>query len=218
MVKVKICGITNYEDAMFAAESGADALGFIFASSPRQIKPELALDIVRGLPPVVTTVGVFVDETPDKIKEIVSFCGIDLIQLHGKEPPGICAQLMPGVIKAVGVKDESSLQSLPEYKGKVKGLLLDTYSEKTAGGTGKVFNWDLAIMAKETGIPVILAGGLGPSNITDAIVRVRPYAVDVNSGVEVRPGKKSPELIKDLFEKIEKTQGIGLKAQRKNFL
>ena len=206
MVKVKICGITNYDDALFAAESGADALGFIFASSPRQIAPANARDIIRSLPPFVKTVGVFVDEAPEKIKDLVSLCGIDLIQLHGKESPESCEQFMPRVIKAIGVKDESVLRDVPDYNGKVRGILLDAYSEKIAGGTGKIFNWDLAIRIKEMGIPVILAGGLGPSNIVEAIARVRPYAVDVNSGVEERPGKKSHSLIKELFEKLRGIQ------------
>jgi phosphoribosylanthranilate isomerase len=202
MVKVKICGITNYKDAIFAAEAGADALGFIFAESKRRIEPRDAMDIIRRLPPFVKTVGVFVDEAPEKIKEVVSLCGIDLIQLHGKEMPEMCGQFMPGVIKALGVKDESIIGVVPSYRGNVTGILLDTFSGRMAGGTGKVFNWDLAIKIKETGIPVVLAGGLGPSNIVEAITRVRPYAVDVNSGVEERPGKKNHFLIKELFVKI----------------
>ena len=206
MVKVKICGITNYEDALFAVESGADALGFIFAKSPRQILPENALDIIRRLPPFVKKVGVFVDEAPEKIKELVSFCSIDLIQLHGKETPEFCEQFMPGVIKAIGVKDDSVLGDIPAFTGKASGLLLDTYSERMAGGTGRTFNWDLAIKAKGLGIPVILAGGLGPSNIVEAVSKVKPYAVDINSGVEERPGKKSHALIAELFEKIRKIE------------
>jgi len=202
MVKVKICGITNFEDALFAAESGADALGFIFAASPRRIAPADARDIIVRLPPLMKTVGVFVDEPPDKIEEIVSWCGIDIIQLHGKAPPDLCRHFMPRIIKAIQVKDDSVLEDIHPYRDRVRGLLLDTYSEKMAGGTGKVFNWDLAIEIKKTGIPVILAGGLTPLNITDAISRVKPYAVDVNSGVEERPGKKSHALIKELFEEI----------------
>ncbi len=213
MVKVKICGITNYEDAMFAAEAGADALGFIFAKSPRQIPPENAMNIIRRLPPFIKKVGVFVDEAPENIKELVSFCGVDLIQLHGKETPEFCEQFMPKVIRAIGVKDDSILRDIPAYTGKVSGLLLDTYSENLAGGTGRTFNWDLAIKAMELGIPVILAGGLGPSNIVEAVARVNPYAVDVNSGVEERPGKKSHALIRELFEKIEKAQGAGRKER-----
>jgi phosphoribosylanthranilate isomerase len=202
MVKVKICGITNYEDALFAVESGADALGFIFADSPRRILPEAAREIIRRLPPFIKSVGVFVNEAPERITEIVSLCGIDLIQLHGKESPDVCAQFMPRVIKAIAVKDDSVLKDIPSYRGNVKGLLLDTYSEKMAGGVGKVFNWDLAIKIREMGMPIILAGGLRPSNVVAAISIVRPYAIDVNSGVEERPGKKRHVLIKELFEKL----------------
>jgi len=203
MIKVKICGITNYEDAMLAVESGAHALGFIFAESPRRIKPEDARSIIKRLPPFIKNIGVFVDEAPEKIKEITSRCGIDLIQLHGKETPETCEQFMPHVIKAISVKDNSVLTDIPSYKGKVRALLLDTYSEKMAGGTGKIFNWDLAIKIKSMGMPIILAGGLKPANIAAAISIVRPYALDVNSGVEEKPGKKSPALIKELFEKIK---------------
>jgi phosphoribosylanthranilate isomerase len=202
MVKVKICGITNYEDALFAVESGADALGFIFADSPRRILPEAARRIIRRLPPFIKSVGVFVNEAPERITEIVSLCGIDLIQLHGKESPDVCAQFMPRVIKAIAVKDDSVFKGIPSYRGNVKGLLLDTYSEKMAGGVGKVFSWDLAIKIREMGMPIILAGGLRPSNVVAAISIVRPYAIDVNSGVEERPTKKSHVLIKELFDKI----------------
>lgn len=213
MVKVKICGITNYEDALFAVESGADALGFIFAESPRRILPEAALEIIRRLPPFVKSVGVFVNDPPERITDIVSLCGIDLVQLHGEESPEICGQFMQRVIKTIAVKDNSVMEDLRSYQGRVRGLLLDTYSDNLAGGTGRTFNWDLAIKAKGLGIPVILAGGLGPSNIAEAVSKVKPYAVDVNSGVEERPGKKSHALITELFEKIEKAQGAGRKAQ-----
>jgi phosphoribosylanthranilate isomerase len=212
MVKVKICGITNYEDAVFAVESGADALGFIFAASPRQIDPAAARDIILRLPPMVKSVGVFVNEANERIRAIVSLCGIDLVQLHGNETPEACDQFMPSVIKAIGVKDESALKEIQPYRGKVRGLLLDTWSDSMAGGTGKVFNWDLAIRIKQMGIPVILAGGLGPSNIEDAIFRVEPYGVDINSGVEERPGKKSHTLVKELFEKIRKADGVRCKV------
>jgi len=210
MVRVKICGITNHEDALFAAESGAHALGFIFAPSPRRIEPVKARDIIRRLPPMIKTVGVFVDESPDKIKEIVSYCGIDLIQMHGKESPEACGRFMPSVIKAIAVKDESVLKDIPSYRGNVRGLLLDAYSEKTAGGTGKVFSWDLAVKIKEMGMPIILAGGLRPSNIAAAVSIVRPYAVDVNSGVEERPGKKNHGLIRELFERLRRFDEEGV--------
>lgn len=202
MIKVKICGITNLDDASLAVELGADALGFIFATSPRRILPEAAADIIRQIPPFVKSVGVFVDEDAEVIKEIINFCGIDMVQLHGNESPEFCSQFMPHTIKALRIADESILQSIEPYRGKVRSLLLDTYTEKMAGGTGKTFNWDIAIKIGEMGVPIILAGGLGPSNIEDAISFVKPYAVDVNSGIEKSPGKKSKTLMEELFEKI----------------
>jgi phosphoribosylanthranilate isomerase len=203
-VKVKICGITNYEDAAIAVDLGATALGFIFAASPRQITTQKARDIIHAIPPFVKTVGVFVNESPAAIKEIVHHCGLDLVQLHGDESPGLCHELMPYTIKALRIEDASSIQSSLAYQGKVRTLLLDTYAKDKAGGTGSTFDWRLAIKIKELGIPIILAGGLGPSNIDSAIRTVNPYAVDVNSGVEVCPGKKSPMLMKDLMKKVRR--------------
>ena len=203
-VAVKICGITDYEDASIAVELGAGALGFIFAPSPRQITPQKARDIIRVMPPFVKTVGVFVDEGPAAIREMIHYCGLDLVQLHGDESPDLCCDLMPYTIKALRIKDESSLRTSRIYHGKVRALLLDTYSKDKAGGSGKTFDWQLAIKIKKLGIPIILAGGLGPSNINDAVSTVRPYAVDVNSGVEERPGKKSHTLMKDLMEKVRR--------------
>ena len=201
-VKVKICGITNLADASIAVELGANALGFIFAPSPRQIAPQKVREIIRAIPPFVKTVGVFVNEAPATIKEVRKHCGLDLIQLHGDESPAFCDELMPYTIKALRIKDESSLQTGRAYQGKVRALLLDTYSKEKAGGTGKTFDWNLAIKIKKMGFPIILSGGLGSSNIDLAIHTARPYAVDVNSGVEKYPGKKSHILIRDLIEKV----------------
>jgi len=201
-VKVKICGITECGDALEAFQLGVDALGFIFAPSPRRIAPEMARFIIKAIPPFMKTVGVFVNEKAAIIREYINYCGLDLVQLHGDEPPDFCRQLMPHTIKAVRIKDESSLEMCSAYQGNVRALLLDTYAADKAGGTGKTFDWQLALKIKETGIPVILSGGLGPSNIEAAIRVVRPYAVDVNSGVEERPGKKSFALMKELMEKI----------------
>ena len=200
-VKVKICGITNLADASTAVRLGADALGFIFAPSPRRIAPQTAREIIRAVPPFVKTVGVFVNEAPATIREVMQHCGLDLVQLHGDESPALCEKLMPCTIKALRIKDESSLQTSQPYHGKVRALLLDTYSKEKAGGTGKTFDWNLAIKIKKMGIPIIISGGLGPSNIDLAIHTVRPYAVDVNSGVEKCPGKKSHTLIKALMAK-----------------
>jgi phosphoribosylanthranilate isomerase len=199
---VKICGITDHEDALFAAELGVSALGFIFAPSPRQITPKKAHEIIRALPPFVKAVGVFVNERPALIKRVINYCGLDLVQLHGDESPDLCYQLMPYTIKVLRIKDEEGLPTGSRYKGRTRALLLDTYSKYRAGGTGKTFCWKHALKIKQLGIPVILSGGLGPSNIVDAINTVRPYAVDVNSGVEKRPGKKSHALLKDLMEKV----------------
>ena len=205
-VKVKICGITNLADASTAVELGADALGFIFAPSPRQIAPQKVREIIRAIPPFVKTVGVFVNETPATIREVRRHCGLDLVQLHGDESPVFCDELMPYTIKALRIKAESSPQTGRAYQGKVRALLLDTYSKEKAGGTGKTFDWNLAIKIKKMGFPIILSGGLAPSNIVAAIHTVRPYAVDVNSGVEECPGKKSHILIRDLIGKIRQAK------------
>jgi len=202
MVKVKICGITNHEDASEAVRLGAEALGFIFAPSPRQIVPELARDIIVDLPPFVQAVGVFVNEELSAIRDKVAYCGLDMVQLHGDEPPEFCRELMPRTLKVFRIKDTSSLSPIGAYKGLVKALLLDTYQEGLKGGTGKTFDWGLAVEAGKFGIPVILSGGLGPSNIETAISTVKPYAVDVNSTIEARPGKKDHALMRELMEKV----------------
>ena len=199
-IKIKICGITNYEDASLAIRLGAHAIGFIFADSPRQIEPAKAKAIISALPPFVKTVGVFVNKDLGVINDIIDSCGLDLVQLHGDESPEICAALMPRVVKAFQLKDESSLNNLKSYKDKVRAFLFDTYSKGKRGGTGKVFNWDLAVKGKESGVPVILAGGLSPSNLLAAVETVKPYAIDLNSGVEDRPGKKSPQLLNEAMK------------------
>jgi phosphoribosylanthranilate isomerase len=204
MVKVKICGITNYEDASNAVNLGVDALGFIFAQSPRQVTPEEARDIICALPPFVKTVGVFVNEEQATITKTIQFCGLDLVQLHGDESPDLCHELMPYTIKAFQLKDESSLSAIDPYLGRVRAFLFDTYSNEKRGGTGRTFDWELAVRGKEIGVPIIIAGGLTPSNIEAAISTVRPFAVDVSSGVEERPAKKSPLLMRRLMETIRK--------------
>jgi phosphoribosylanthranilate isomerase len=204
MIRVKFCGITNLDDALLATELGVDALGFIFAESPRQIKPMKAKEIIQALPPFIKIVGVFVNEDPARIKKIISFCGLDLIQLHGDESPEISRDLMPHSIKAFRIQNERDIENIKRYRGVVRAILLDTFQKGKAGGTGRTFDWSLALKAKETGIPLILAGGLGPENIQEAIATVKSYAVDVNSGIEERPGKKDPLLMKQLMENIKK--------------
>jgi phosphoribosylanthranilate isomerase len=189
-VFVKICGITNQADALAAVEAGADALGFMFhPASPRHVAAAVVGEIVRQLPPHVLTVGVFVNPAVEEARQIAAACGLGGIQLHGDEPPELCAQLAPlKVWKAFRIRNADSLQPLPRYA--VDAWLLDAYSTKALGGTGECFNWDLALRAKDLGRPVVLAGGLTPVNIAEAVRQVRPWGVDVSSGVEVAPGQK----------------------------
>lgn len=200
MVKVKICGITNLEDAALAASVGVDAIGLIFAPSPRRIKPERARRIIDDLPRSIKAVGVFVNEALSEVEAIGEFCRLDLIQLHGDESPEMCVRLSLPVIKAFRMKDNSSIDSIRPYCGKATGVLLDTYQKGLMGGTGKSFDWSLAVKSKGFGLPIILSGGLTPQNVSQAVRVVEPFAVDVNSGVEERPGKKDPLLVKRLME------------------
>jgi len=190
MVKVKICGITNIDDALHAAGCGADALGLVFYDkSPRCISPEMARQIIAELPPFVTTVGLFVNAAPAHIRQVVDFCSLDVIQLHGDEAPADCNLAPHRVIKALRVKDATSLTGHGAFA--VSALLLDAWVGGAYGGTGERFNWELA--AELAGHrPVILAGGLNPENVTEAVRTVRPYGVDVSSGVEALPGRKDP--------------------------
>ena len=197
MVKVKVCGITNLEDAVAAVELGADALGFIFAPSPRQVTPQQVANIVAELPPFMCKVGVFVDSALREITECMRFCGLNLVQLHGAETPDFCRALSPGVIKSFRVKDESVLTLLPQYR--VSAYLLDSYHEVLKGGTGQSFDWGIARKAGQYGL-VILSGGLNPVNVRQAIAEVRPYAVDVSSGVESRPGVKDHVKLRAFLE------------------
>ena len=189
MVHVKICGITRLEDAQAAIDAGADALGFVFyPPSPRYVSPAQAAQIIQGLPPFVTTVGLFVDVPLATLHDIAARCRLDRIQLHGREPPEFCGQVKHPVIKAFHIKDGGSLARLPDYR--VAGYLLDAYVEGALpGGTGVSFAWELAAQAKPYG-PVILAGGLTPENVEAAVTRIGPYGVDVSSGVERAPGVK----------------------------
>jgi phosphoribosylanthranilate isomerase len=190
LVKVKICGITNLEDALLAIEAGADALGFILAeASPRMVSPPEVREIVGHLPPFVCKVGVFVDSALEDVSGALEYCGLDLAQLHGDEPPEHCEALFARAIKAFRVRGVASLLALADYR--CPAYFLDSYAEGARGGTGVPFDWWLARQAATHG-PIILAGGLSPENVGEAIAAARPYAVDASSGVEVRPGKKDP--------------------------
>ena len=199
-VKVKVCGMTQLKDAAFAVQQGADAVGFIFyKKSPRSVTMKTARDIILKLPPLVDTVGVFVNESVDRINKIVNYCGLDLVQLHGEESPAFCKKIQRRVIKAFRVKDLQSVKQLEKYS--VSGYLLDTFSDNVHGGTGKTFDWNLALPANKIG-PVILAGGLTARNILQAIRQARPYGVDVCSGVEKLPGIKDPEKVRAFLKNI----------------
>jgi len=200
--RIKICGITNLEDARAAADLGTDALGFIFVpNTPRYIEPEVAKRIIRNLPPFVISVGVFADALPEVILQTVRTCGLNAVQLHGSETPEYCSEINgPKLIKAFRIKDRSSLSSIPDYE--VSAYLLDTYIKGKKGGTGETFNWNLAREAKKYG-RIIVAGGLTPENVAQAILHVRPYAVDVGSGVESSPGKKDHSKIKAFVENVK---------------
>lgn len=204
MIGVKVCGITNIGDAYVAAESGADALGFIFyPKSQRYVAPAKAKEMIQKLPPEIIRVGVFVNHEIQEVKAIVQFCGLNLIQLHGDESPEYCAQFpMSSLVKAVSCQTEEEIQELKNYP--VAAILMDAREAGHYGGTGKKSDWRLAIKIKETH-PLILAGGLNRENIREAIERVKPQAVDINSGVEISPGKKDPNKIREIMKIVRET-------------
>lgn len=191
--RVKICGITNLGDALHASACGADALGFVFfPGSPRFIDPDRARRIIAELPPLVTTVGLFVNEPPARIREMVAFCGLDTVQLHGDEEPDQCSYPPCRVIKALRLQKQMTAGLFNSYP--VSALLLDAYVAERFGGTGQRCDWaQAAAVARDH--RVILAGGLDPENVAEAVCQVRPYGVDVSSGVERQPGEKDPEQV-----------------------
>lgn len=203
MVKVKICGITNIEDAFAAIEFGADALGFVFyKKSPRDLEIKEAKEIIEKLPPFITTVGVFADEPIQEIERIADHCSLNIVQLHGNESHEICNSLRCRVIKSFRIRDWDSLEPIAKYR--VSAYLLDTYTEDKLGGTGQVFNWDIAREAKRLG-RIILAGGLNPDNVEMAVKHVMPYAVDVSSGIEMEGNKRRKDHAKmRLFIEVAK--------------
>ncbi len=192
VVKVKVCGITNLEDAQAAVEAGADALGFVcYRKSPRFVDAEVIRAIVSELPPFVLPVGVFVNEEQKVVRDLLDRCGLVLAQLHGDETAAYCESLGRPVLKAIRLQSRSDFLALAEFKGRalVRGILVDAFSDAAYGGTGHRVDWNLAAEASQLG-RVILAGGLTPENVGEAIKIVRPYGVDVSSGVEANPGRK----------------------------
>ncbi|NLY91746.1 MAG: phosphoribosylanthranilate isomerase [Firmicutes bacterium] len=202
MIPVKICGITNWPDALYCQKMGVSALGFVFAPSPRQVTIEQVYPITRRLSPFLIKVGVFVDEAPDRIREIMQDCRLDLAQLHGAETPDVCEFLAGRVIKAFRAgRDHPD----PSWKGApLRGILLDTYVPGVYGGTGQTFDWSLVASYRQLGFPLILAGGLNPDNIGTALQTVRPDGIDLSSGVEARPGIKDPVKIAKLLTALKR--------------
>jgi len=200
---VKVCGITRLEDGLAAAARGAWAIGFVFwPPSPRSIDPERAGGIARAMPPGIIRAGVFVDASEAEILSVAERAGLDAVQLHGSEPPELvraCARRLPLVMKALRVGPGFRAEEADPYEDAL--LLLDAKSERAPGGTGEVFEWSLAA-AFARGRRVVLAGGLRPSNVRDAIAAVRPFAVDVSSGVESAPGVKDPEALEAFFRAV----------------
>jgi len=208
MVKTKICGITNAEDAHWAVAEGAEFLGFNFyAKSPRYIRPAAAQRIARNLPKGIKKAGVFVNESEARIVEIVERVGLDFIQLHGEESPEFVARIrrIAPVIKAVRVRPGFRAAELRKYRA-AAAILLDGFDPRRRGGTGKTFDWRVARRAAQRQ-KLFLAGGLTAENIGEAIRAVRPFGVDVCSGVESRPGKKSAVRLKALMKSVREAQG-----------
>ena len=203
VVCTKICGITRLEDALAAAESGADAIGLVFyKKSPRYVSPEIAASIISQLPPFVTTVGLFVNEPAGQIKQVLDIVPLDLLQFHGSEVEPDCARHNRPYIKAIAMKPGLDVESVVNQYPSAQGILLDTYDVVLPGGTGKAFDWNK--VPQNLSKPIILAGGLTPENIRQAVDVVNPWAVDVSGGVEESKGKKDHRLIQAFIEGVHR--------------
>jgi phosphoribosylanthranilate isomerase len=209
LVKVKICGVTCAQDATWAVNLGADFIGLNFyKDSPRKVSPQNALEIAKEIPPFVATVGVFVNEELKSLVKIAGKLNCQFVQLHGEETVEYCRELkaaLPAVkvIKAFRVQDETSLAGLAVYSEAAEYYLLDAFVPEVPGGTGATFNWDLAVKAKESGKLLFLSGGLNPDNVQEAIGKVKPFAVDVCSGIERSPKRKDYDKMKDFIAKVK---------------
>jgi len=200
--RVKICGITQKEDAEFCARSGADAIGLVFfEASPRAVSSEQAIGIIAALPAFVTTVGLFVDASQDYVKDVLAKVKLDCLQFHGDEDVAYCEQFERPYIKAIRMAEDTDVESLAKEYASAQALLLDTYLAGVAGGTGQTFNWERvpATCSK----PIILAGGLTPDNVGEAIQTAKPYAVDVSGGVEQAKGIKDVLKIEKFIYEVE---------------
>ncbi len=203
MVRVKICGITRLEDALAAAEAGADAIGLVFyPPSPRAVDIEKASSIVAALPPFVTTVGLFVDAAPEAVRAVLASVPLDLLQFHGDETDEYCRQFSRPYLKALRVQPSDDLNALAARWPGASGILLDSYQRGVPGGTGEVFDWSL--IPAQRNWQLILAGGLDTANVADAVARCRPWAVDVSGGVEQSKGIKDASRITSFIREVKR--------------
>jgi phosphoribosylanthranilate isomerase len=199
--RIKICGITKPEDALSAASSGADAIGLVFyAASPRAVTVDQAARIIAVVPPFVSVVALFVNETASRINQVLSSLSIDVLQFHGDESADFCQQFNRPYIKGVRVRAGLDLASVCRAYPTARAVLLDAWQEGVPGGTGKTFDWSLA--ALQFSLPVVLAGGLNPGNVREAIAALQPSAVDVSGGVELRPGVKDHKKIDQFISAV----------------
>lgn len=202
--RIKICGITRHEDAEVAITAGADALGFVFyPGSPRYVEPKQAREIVRPLAPFVTSVGLFLDAEAGWVREVAEHVGLDMLQFHGQESPATCRAAGMPFLKAVGMGGQGDPRGYAALYVEASGILLDSHAQGKAGGTGQTFDWS-AIDADAWPVPIVLAGGLTPENVYEALRAVHPYAVDVSSGVESAPGIKDPAKIMRFVEEVRR--------------
>jgi phosphoribosylanthranilate isomerase len=211
MLLLKVCGITRAEDAAAACEMGYGAVGLVFAESPRRVSPERAREICSSLPSSILRVGVFVGEEPAEIRRIMDHCGLDLVQFHGGEDPGEVMRFGGRAIAALRPRSPEDLERVADYRG-VFAVLVDTWDPVLAGGTGRTCDWDLAARAALCN-RVILAGGLNPANVGGAVRRVRPFGVDVSSGVESSPGRKDGVLLREFARAATGACNAGLEEE-----
>jgi phosphoribosylanthranilate isomerase len=204
MTRTKICGITRTEDVQSVAASGADAFGLVFyAKSPRHVTPQQAREVIRAVPPFLSAVGLFVNPAESEVREVLSQVPLDVLQFHGEEEPEFCAQFGRPYLKAIRVRPGVNLVECAARYAGAQALLLDAYVEGTHGGTGASFDW--AMIPQELPLPVILSGGLDANNVAEAIRQVRPYAVDVSSGVEASKGIKDATKIAAFIKEVKQT-------------
>lgn len=209
--RIKVCGMREMAEVAAVVGAGVDAIGLIFVEkSPRYIDPERAREIVGSLPPFVDAVGVFVDQKIAVVNDIVRYCGLTKVQLHGEESPAYCAEIGCRVLKAFRVRESMTSEDLVSYGEVVSGFLFDTFHEKMAGGTGQTFDWQL-LEKLSAPRPIVLAGGLTPDNVGEAVRQVRPFAVDLNSGVEFEPGRKDIDKVRAAIAEVTAADAAALR-------